>query len=284
MWGNATARHSRRDSISDNRGTMITREQRAALLKIPELKEWTVRRGFSLDQVAIYYNKFFVSPMTDCVDIGQSVLCDCAAGLGWLSFAFLLRGGKAAVLVEPDGVKFRIIQEIAEIVGVTDKCTFLNSFLQDIALADKSVDIFASIETLEHVRAANIEECVKKINDLTRRLVIVTAPNRLFPIDSHDTRLPFAHWLPKPLRRIYVSAFGKVDTDLNDYPAPWTLFANLKDFRPISRALVFRMWTPGEELIPCSYPIRTADTAAGRHDRRTSCSRACRRCSGAIHS
>ena len=235
---------------------MFTKRQTGALLKIPELKEWTINRGLSLDEVGVYYYKFFVRPITNYVDIKDAVLCDCAAGLGWLSFAFLLCGGKAAVLVEPNEVKYRIAQQIVEIVGVRDKCTFFDSLLQEIALPDKSIDVFASIETLEHVGLANIGECLKKINRLTRRLVIVTAPNRLFPIDSHDTRLPFAHWLPKPLRRTYISAFGKRDTDLNEYPVPWTLFKNLKDFRPISKALVFNNVDAWRRAYPLLIPYQ----------------------------
>lgn len=218
---------------------MISEEQIDKILEIPEILEWITLRRFALDQVVEYYDKFFIAPMRNRLDISQAVLCDCAAGLGWLSFAFLLRGGKAAVLVEPDDVKFRIAQEVGDILGVADKCTFLDCYMQDIPLADKSVDVFASIETLEHVGAENINRCLKKINCLTRRLVIVTAPNRLFPIDGHDTRLPFAHWLPKTLRKAYCSAFGKGDIGLNKYPGPWNVLANLSAFRPVSKALVF---------------------------------------------
>jgi hypothetical protein len=234
---------------------MISKEQINMLLEIPEL--WEMATVRPLDQVIEYYDKFFITPMKNYVDIDEAVLCDCSAGLGWLSFAFLLRGGKAAVLVEPDKVKIHIAREIGDILGVADKCTFLDCYMQDIPLADNSVDIFASIETLEHVGAVNIDKCIRKMNSLTRTLVIVTAPNRLFPIDSHDTRLPFAHWLPRTLRRAYCSAFGKrIDLRLNHYPGPWNVLANLKNFRPISKALVFEDISAWRRAYPLLIPYQ----------------------------
>ena len=38
-------------------------------------------------------------------------------------------------------------------------------------------------------------------------LFIIITPNRFYPIDFH-TKLPFLHWLPKPLHRLILKILG----------------------------------------------------------------------------
>lgn len=244
---------------------MISQREIDAMLEIPELRAFYELRRYPFDEVLRYYDKFFVAPAAKHIDMSQSTLCDCGTGLGWLSFAFLLRGGKAAMLVDADETTITLARKIGVLLGLADRCTFHCCTMQDIPLPDKSVDVFTSVETLEHVGASNIAACVDKINRVTRRLIIITAPNWLFPIDHHTTRLPFVHWLPKPLRgkfsraalkrneefrakflhlydELSDKAHIKLDPhglDIAEPPKPWTLFAGLKDFRPISKALTF---------------------------------------------
>src|SRR6185437_760603 len=79
----------------------------------------------------------------------EATLLDCASGFGWLAFAYLLAGGKHAVLVELDRQRLDATHDIARLLGVEDRCSFLSDRIQDLPLSDDSVDIFASVETLE---------------------------------------------------------------------------------------------------------------------------------------
>jgi len=72
---------------------------------------------------------------------------------------------------------------------------------RDTKLPDNSYDVSISNATLEHV--GNFEDQRKFINELYRiskKKVIITTPNRYYPIDTH-TMLPLIHWLPKKIHR-----------------------------------------------------------------------------------
>ncbi len=196
-----------------------------------------VRNGMygSLDFNATldYMHRRYVQPLSMFIDISEASLADCAAGFGWLSFAFLLAGGKSAVLVDADTARIEAAAEIAEILGVRSACTFKNCYLQEAAFGADSVDIFACIETLEHVGKENIQSCLSTISSAAREIVVLTTPNKLFPVLAHDTRLPFAHWLPFYLLKHYAKLFGRENNELNNYfLAPWHLTELRKKFDP----------------------------------------------------
>jgi hypothetical protein len=41
---------------------------------------------------------------------------------------------------------------------------------------------------------------IKNIIKLTKKLFVITTPNRFYPLDFH-TKIPFIHWLPKKIHR-----------------------------------------------------------------------------------
>ena len=42
---------------------------------------------------------------------------------------------------------------------------------------------------------------------LTKKIFIITTPNRSYPVDFH-TKIPFLHWLPKKIHRKILGFFG----------------------------------------------------------------------------
>jgi 2-polyprenyl-3-methyl-5-hydroxy-6-metoxy-1,4-benzoquinol methylase len=206
-----------------------------------------------IDTTLDYMLKRYIEPMKSYVDIARLTLCDCGAGYGWLSFAYLINGGWRAILCDIDCDRLDAAQQIAAILGLEERCTFICSPMQDIQLPDRSVDIFASVETLEHVGDQNIDACVELMASATRRLIVLTTPNKLFPIVMHDTRVPFAHWWPPEIRKHYVRLFGKVDGVGNDFVWPWRLRPIKRYFKPVSTVLTF----PSVEAWEASYPFQS---------------------------
>lgn len=192
------------------------------------------------------------------LDIKKATVADGAAGFGWLSFAFLQAGAKKAFLIEPDQHRLEASQEIAKILGVYNQCEFVPELLQNIDFAADSVDVFASIETLEHVTKPNVNICLNNIAHSTREVVLLTTPNRLFPVVAHDTRLPFAHWMPAGLRKPYAQIFKKRDKDSGNYfLAPWDLNPLYQKFKPDAAYTMFSSIEEFDEFYPHYIPYLT---------------------------
>ena len=47
----------------------------------------------------------------------------------------------------------------------------------------------------------------ENIINLSKRYFIIITPNRFHPIEFH-TKIPFLHWLPKKIHRVFLSLLG----------------------------------------------------------------------------
>ena len=80
-------------------------------------------------------------------------------------------------------------------------------------LSSNEIDIFSSDvvisnATIEHVGSYNEQlKMIENIIKLTKKFFIIVTPNRLHPIEFH-TKIPFFHWLPKPIHRKILSLIG----------------------------------------------------------------------------
>ncbi len=127
--------------------------------------------------------------------------------------------------------------------------------MQDCGLPNRSVDVFASIETLEHVGRNNIVGCIAAMTRAPRHAVILTTPNLLFPKIAHDTQLPIAHWLPASVRRRYAVLFGREDNNVgNDFLTPFDLLPLYRRFRPASRFQTFGSFSEFAHFYPHYLP------------------------------
>ena len=69
-------------------------------------------------------------------------------------------------------------------------------------------DLVISSATIEHV--GSLKNQIKKVNNmikLSRKYIVITTPNRFFPIEVH-TKLPLIHWLPKNIFRKILLLLG----------------------------------------------------------------------------
>jgi 2-polyprenyl-3-methyl-5-hydroxy-6-metoxy-1,4-benzoquinol methylase len=222
------------------------------IASVPHFQE-SMYSDLSIPHTLEYMRKRYIDPIKSYLDITDLTLADCGAGYGWLSFAFLINGGSRAILYDIDCRRLDAAYQIAVILGLAERCEFICSAMQDIQLPDRSVDIFASVETLEHVGDQNIDACIRLLASATNKMIVLTTPNKLFPIVFHDTRIPFAHWLPPRLRKHYVCLFGKVDRGRNDFVSPWRLGPIRRHFKPVSSVLTF----PSIRSWEVSYPFQS---------------------------
>jgi hypothetical protein len=69
-------------------------------------------------------------------------------------------------------------------------------------------DLVISSATIEHV--GSLKNQIKKVNNmikLSKKYILLTTPNRFFPIEVH-TKLPLIHWLPKNIFRKILLLLG----------------------------------------------------------------------------
>lgn len=220
----------------------ISNDQLRQIYAVEEFAKNTDYNNLDIVKTIEYMDKLYIDIISKHNDFSNCVLCDCGAGFGWLSFAFLLRGGKKAIIVEPHKAKLIAAKKIAKILNIETQCEFREDYLQDINLPDNSVDVFVSVETLEHIGNKNIIPSLNNIMRLTKSMIIITTPNQISPWVSHDSRVIFSHWLPIDWRPFYCRLFGNHDKTFNHFASPWHILRLHENFIPISKVLTFESY------------------------------------------
>lgn len=238
---------------------LLSPEQTTAIRAVPHFADGAYR-DLPIADTLTFYKKRYVDQLLKFRDVGpDTVVADIGAGYGWLAMAFAAYSPARVIAVEMDAKRLSAGREIATILGLADRITWLSEGLGEISLSDASVDVVYCVEVLEHVRRdpATVADLVR----LPRDLLIVTTPNLWFPVIAHDTRLPFCHWLPIPLRRLYASAFGRQNAENDNlFWSPPELDRALRGFRPVSSFLHYHSL---EDYI-ATYPFHLPYVGGGR--------------------
>lgn len=202
-----------------------------------------------------FFFKRYVEPISKFIDISDSVVVDCGTGHGWFSIAYIMAGGKAIIAADIDSERLVVAKKITEILSVDNKIYFIESPIHTIPLSSDEVDFFVSIETLEHVGKGYIRPSLIKIRSVASKGLLITTPNKIFPVIAHDTRLPFAHWLPQSIRRLYAKLFNREDLDdNNEFLFPWHINIFLEKFKPASSCLTFKDYSNFKNHYPFYLP------------------------------
>lgn len=80
--------------------------------------------------------------------------------------------------------------------------------------ADSEFDLVVLWQVLEHVPTqAEKKSLLSEVSRVTKNngLVLIETPNFFFPIDYHDTSLPFVHYLPAIMRQALIKKLRKRD-------------------------------------------------------------------------
>lgn len=192
----------------------ITSRQKSELGRIGHLMAGQYA-SLDIEATIEYFRRYFVEPVSTVATVTQdTVVADIGAGYGWLAIAWALNTPARVVAVDLDAERLMAGRQIAGILGVGDRITWRPGALGSLPLADGSVDIACCVEVLEHVYGN--EQAVVDLGRVSRNLVLLTTPNKWFPKIAHDTQLPFCHWLPVPLRRLYAAAAGRTKTEIDN--------------------------------------------------------------------
>lgn len=203
-----------------------------------------------------FFTRRYVIPISKLVNISECIAVDSGCGYGWFSVAYLLNGGKGSIAMDLDPDRLSAARKISSIFSLKeDRIEFICSPIEETPLPQNSADIFVSIETLEHVGLQKVQPALSRIRDIASKIILITTPNKLFPIIAHDTRLPFVHWLPPGRRRLIARIFNRSSMDRgNEFLTPFDLNIILDKFRPISTCLTYLSFREYIEDFPIYVP------------------------------
>jgi len=224
--GPATQRH----------GPWISKEQTAAIRRIDHFCN-SEYQHLDLDALVDEYVRNFVHPLLALNGQARSV-ADIGAGYGWLAFAFALGTDLDVTMMEYDASRAHAARQIAAILGIEHRIRWLVGSIAAIPLADREIDAVYCVEVIEHtgVERAYVAELCR----ISKDVLVITSPNKLFPIIRHDTVLPFCHWLPLGARNVYAGVFGRRAMQHNNlFWSPRKLLRAVDGFERQSRFLQF---------------------------------------------
>jgi ubiquinone/menaquinone biosynthesis C-methylase UbiE len=214
----------------------VSDEQAAAIRMVDHFKNSEYRQ-LNLNQVLDEYVADFVEPLQRLVGSPRAV-ADIGTGYGWLALAFALCTEARITAVEYDARRMAAAQRIADILGVGHRIEWLNASIASLPIPDRAMDAVYCIEVIEHtgVDPAYVAELCRISNDV----LVITTPNKVFPVIRHDTELPFCHWLPSRMRDVYAAACGRSARQENNlFWSPSSLLASVRDFKRESRFMQF---------------------------------------------
>lgn len=167
-----------------------------------------------------------------------AVIADVGTGYGWLAIALARRSNARIIAIDNDPARMRAARQIARILDVDHCIDWRLGGLPHLPMDDHEADVTFCVEVIEHVSIQ--PAVVRELGRVTKDMLVITTPNRLFPWINHDTGLPFCHWLPQSLRNAYAYAFGRLHMqDNNQFWSARMLLAALPDFRRVSNLLQF---------------------------------------------
>lgn len=225
----------------------------AQLTTLPEFAESPYAFVSPEGAIDFHRRKHILNLKQHC-DISKCVMLDCGCGYGWNVLAYLLEGGKSAIGLDCDPAGLRAAAAMARALNVHDRAMFLHGSVTDLPVGDLAVDVSMSIETLEHLYGG-ADRAIAEMERVTRSAILITTPNKLFPAIAHDTRLPFAHWLPPGIRRGYSKLMGRAHDDAgNRFVTPFQIRRGLRGFELVSRFLGFDSFEAYRQFYPHYLP------------------------------
>ncbi|HQT78985.1 MAG: hypothetical protein B7Z80_21575 [Rhodospirillales bacterium 20-64-7] len=216
----------------------LSEQQIADLLSVPHFKNSREARKNLSALYASYAFGFADLIGAYLSDAEPRVVADIGTGYGWLAAALAHRTKAHIIAVDNDAARLAAARQIATILGVAERIEWRLGGLPHLPLADGEADVTFCVEVLEHV--GTDAEMVVDLGRVTRDALVITTPNRLFPCIQHDTRLPFCHCLPLPMRNRYAALFGRLNRqDSNLFWSPGMLLGALPEFRRVSALLQY---------------------------------------------
>ncbi len=240
-------------NASDTPFNTVTQEQAEAIRALDHFRD-SVYLHLDIPKTLDFYWRRYVRQIDRFRPCDASTtVADIGGGYGWLAMAFAMTTPARVIAVDMDGPRLETGRRIADILGLADRIDWREGRLGALPMADGEVDAAYCIEVLEHVYGD--EGAIRDLGRVSRDLVVLTTPNKWFPVIAHDTRLPFCHWLPVPLRQVYARAFNRTRCENDNlFWSPVSLRKNLGGYEVVSGFMHFKQYQDYQDTFPCYLP------------------------------
>ena len=156
-----------------------------------------------------------VSFVQKYIDINDKEVLEIGCGTGQNMVCYSAAGAKHVygIDIDPNAVeisRLRCKEESIEFSVMVGDCLKEN-------FGGAKYHIINCIGVLEHVSRVHQEKLVMKMLSLLRPggILFIQVPNKSCIIDSHDSKLPFAHWIPRHAGERYARFFGRTAPQWN---------------------------------------------------------------------
>lgn len=154
----------------------------------------------------LYYDRFHYIPwLNKSVRLEGARVLEIGCGTGSSTVAFAEQGADVTG-VDIDEGALKVAADRCRLYGL--EATFISGTTDDVLqrVEDHKFDLIIFFASIEHMIYSERIESIKRYYDLLPGgacLSIIEAPNRLWYMDAHTSRLPFFNWLPDELAYSY---------------------------------------------------------------------------------
>ena len=228
----------------------LTEDQKKTILSFNYFSINPRWANLNINETIKYFYNLYINPLENLgLNLQQHILIDCGCGLGWFSWAFLLKKGSFVILIDRDKDRVKTCKKIAELLGFSKNTVAIVADITDIPIRSNTATIFSSLQTLEYVgikdkrkqRAFLVKKAFSEMKRTTTQAFVINVPNHAFFIDGHDTGLPFIHWFPQKFRSWIALKFRIAQT--REYESrgltPWAVNKMVKPFLRITKYRCF---------------------------------------------
>ena len=200
-----------------------------------------------------FRDRYVLNAPIKAAEFAGKTVSDIGCGFGWLAMAYAIWTDARVIAVELDVPRLEAGRRIAEILGLEEAIDWRAGSVTAVPLKDREATLVYCIEVLEHIQRD--ERALQELQRVTDQYLVLTTPNLFAPVIGHDTRLPFCHWLPFPLRDIYAKTFRRQHkNDKNLFWSPLALKSHLDKFARISNFLHYQRFQDYLDTFPYYSP------------------------------
>lgn len=202
-----------RTSYSDEFINMMRKWYNPDLLKGQDIEQLLIKNICPDNLHGIMYE--YVS---QCIQVEGSSILEVGCGTGQNIESWHRAGASKLTTLDIDEYPVELTKLRCKELGIKNVEILHEDFIK--YMFKEQFDIVNCVQVIEHVGKENQVYALKTLLELTKKngIVFIQIPNKSCIIDSHDSMLPFAHWLPRRIGVLYAKLFDRTPPTWDPMP------------------------------------------------------------------